>query len=297
VLFILSKGWKKVKYTINGFSQEQALKFKKKVVCGGKEKEIKIDATDLLILRWLVDFYPQMIKVEIEGSQYVWVQYKKILEDLPLLDIKKQALVDRLQKLCEFGILINKIVKIGGNFSYYGFGKMYQCIVDSNFQQCEGVYSTTQGVCSQLHKGVYSTTPQIDNSIKDSDIKNDIIYIVGYLNEKANVNFKPNSKKTQTLLKGLLTTQNYSVEDCISVIDKKCSCWLGTEFAKYLRPETLFGNKFESYLNEHITLKKQKKNSFDSTVEELNNFIENDTDLETLIEGTDDYKKIMGEEV
>jgi hypothetical protein len=140
-----------MKYTINGFSQQMALTFRKKVICNGKEKEIKIDTTDLLILRWLVDFYPQMIKVEIEGSQYVWVQYKKLLEDLPLLDIKKQALVDRLQKLCEFEILTHKIVKIGGNFSYYGFGKMYQCLVDSNFTQDEGVYSTTQGVCSQLH--------------------------------------------------------------------------------------------------------------------------------------------------
>ena len=284
-----------MKYTINGFSQQMALTFRKKVICNGKEKEIKIDTTDLLILRWLVDFYPQMIKVEIEGSQYVWVQYKKLLEDLPLLDIKKQALVDRLQKLCEFEILTHKIVKIGGNFSYYGFGKMYQRLVDSNFTQDEGVYSTTQGVCIQLHKGMYSTTQQINNSTKDNDIKNDIIYIVDYLNQKANKSFKANSDKTQSLLKGLLTRQGFTVNDCISVIDKKCASWLNTEFEQYLRPITLFGNKFESYLNEPIAVKKasaNKGNSFDTTMRELAEFVGEDTEFD--FEDTDEYRDIMG---
>ena len=34
------------------------------------------------------------------------------------------------------------------------------------------------------------------------------------------------------------------------VIDKKCDEWENTEYAKYLRPETLFGEKFESYVNQ-----------------------------------------------
>ena len=33
------------------------------------------------------------------------------------------------------------------------------------------------------------------------------------------------------------------------MIDKKCSEWLGTDMEQYLRPQTLFGTKFESYLN------------------------------------------------
>ena len=39
-------------------------------------------------------------------------------------------------------------------------------------------------------------------------------------------------------------------EDFCKVIDNKCSVWLDTERSIYLRPMTLFGNKFESYLNE-----------------------------------------------
>ena len=146
-----------MKYTISGFSQQKALQFKKIVSDkSGKEKEIKVDCTDLLILRWFVDFYPKMMKVEIDGSQYAWVQYQKILQDLPLLDIKKQALFDRFQKMCEFEILTHRIIKAGGSFSYYGFGNMYSALIDTE--------------SSQIHKGEYSTKEQINKSIKDKSI-------------------------------------------------------------------------------------------------------------------------------
>lgn len=163
-----------MKYTIHGFSQQEAVKLKKTIIDkNDKEKEIKIDCTDLLILRWFVDFYPKMMKVEIEGIQYAWVQYQKILQDLPLLDIKKQALFDRLKKLCEFGILKHKTVKVNGTFSYYGFGEMYGVLIDTECIQIqEGVYSTNEGVSSQLSKGEYSTNEQIDTSTKNPSIKN-----------------------------------------------------------------------------------------------------------------------------
>jgi hypothetical protein len=161
-----------VKYTINGFSQQEALKFKKNVLDkNGKEKEIKIDSTDLLILRWFVDFYPKMMKVEIEGIQYAWVQYQKILQDLPLLDIKKQALFDRFKKMCEFEILTHKTVKVNGTFSYYGFGCAYGSLIDTeNSQISKGVYSTNEGVNSKLNKGNELTNEQINTSIKDTSI-------------------------------------------------------------------------------------------------------------------------------
>ena len=159
-----------MKYTINGFSQQEALQFKKNVIDkSGKEKEIKIDCTDLLILRWFVDFYPNMMKVEIDGRQYAWVQYKKLLQDLPLLDIKKQALFDRFQKMCEFEMLTHKTVKAGGSFSYYGFGRMYSVLIDTESSQVsKGEYSTNEGVSSQVSKGEYSTNEQINTSIKDT---------------------------------------------------------------------------------------------------------------------------------
>ena len=173
-----------MKYTIHGFSQQVAVKFKKNILDkNGKEKEIKIDCTDLLILRWFVDFYPKMMKVEIDGVQYAWVQYQKILSDLPLLDIKKQALFDRLKKLCEFGILNHKTVKVNGTFSYYGFGKKYSILIDTE--------------CSQLNKGEYSTNEQINTSIKDTSITDN----------------KKKERKTTSYDEILSTIENDSLKD------------------------------------------------------------------------------------
>ena len=47
-------------------------------------------------------------------------------------------------------------------------------------------------------------------------------------------------------------------EDFCTVIDKKSNEWLGTDMEKFLCPDTLFGTKFESYLNQKVTAKKEK---------------------------------------
>jgi predicted phage replisome organizer/uncharacterized phage protein (TIGR02220 family) len=91
----------------------------------------------------------------------------------------------------------------------------------------------------------------------DKDIDKDIDvykYIVDYLNEKTGANYKYTSKKTQSCIRARLS-EKFTKEDFKEVIDKKCDEWIGTEWEKYLRPETLFGTKFESYLNAKVTRK------------------------------------------
>lgn len=80
-------------------------------------------------------------------------------------------------------------------------------------------------------------------------------YIVDYLNQNAGTKFKASSKKTQTCIRARLA-EGYSVDDFKTVIEKKCDDWMGTDYEQYLRPETLFGTKFESYLNAKVTRKK-----------------------------------------
>lgn len=90
----------------------------------------------------------------------------------------------------------------------------------------------------------------IDISLSLKDLKEkDIRDIVEYLNEKAGTNYRATTEKTKTLIKARIN-EKYTVEDFYSVIDKKTAEWLNTEQEKYLRPETLFGTKFESYLNQ-----------------------------------------------
>jgi uncharacterized phage protein (TIGR02220 family) len=98
----------------------------------------------------------------------------------------------------------------------------------------------------------------IDNNISKSLDKSkslDILIrnIVGYLNEKANTHYKISSQKTKRLINTRLC-EGYTFEDFKVVIDKKCTEWLNTDMSKYLRPETLFGTKFESYLNQKVRI-------------------------------------------
>lgn len=76
--------------------------------------------------------------------------------------------------------------------------------------------------------------------------------VVSHLNDKAGTNYKPTTAKTKTAIHARLS-EGFTFEDFKTVIDKKCTEWLGTEFEKFLRPETLFGTKFEGYLNAKIT--------------------------------------------
>lgn len=72
--------------------------------------------------------------------------------------------------------------------------------------------------------------------------------IVAYLNEQAGTNYRAGSAKTKSFIHARIA-EGYTVADFKTVIRKKCREWYGTEMAKFLRPETLFGTKFESYLN------------------------------------------------
>lgn len=76
------------------------------------------------------------------------------------------------------------------------------------------------------------------------------ISIISYLNEKAGTKYKPTTAKTKSAINARLA-DGFKVEDFKTVIDKKCAEWLNdAKMAKYLRPETLFGTKFEGYLNQ-----------------------------------------------
>lgn len=76
-------------------------------------------------------------------------------------------------------------------------------------------------------------------------------HIVDYLNVKAGTQYRASCKDTRAKIDARLA-ENFTVEDFEKVIDKKCEEWRGTEWEKFLRPLTLFGPKFESYLNAKI---------------------------------------------
>ncbi len=74
-------------------------------------------------------------------------------------------------------------------------------------------------------------------------------HIISYLNEKTGAEFKQ-TKQTLGLIKARFN-QGFELPDFLLVIDTKHAEWSQEEkMMKYLRPPTLFGTKFESYVNE-----------------------------------------------
>ena len=72
--------------------------------------------------------------------------------------------------------------------------------------------------------------------------------LISYLNEKAGTNYNVTAAVVQRI--GELMDAGYTADDMKSVIDKKVSEWKDSDKMRgYLRPRTLFGDKFEEYVS------------------------------------------------
>ena len=76
---------------------------------------------------------------------------------------------------------------------------------------------------------------------------------ITYLNQKLGKSYKYVDKNTKLVNARL--KEGYTIDDFKTVIDKKVTEWQNGDMAKYLRPETLFGTKFDGYLNQPIAKK------------------------------------------
>lgn len=84
------------------------------------------------------------------------------------------------------------------------------------------------------------------------NITNTYSSVVDFLNKNAGTKYRASSKKTQSLINAR-TKEGASIEDFQKVIRHMVAKWGNdAKMAQYLRPETLFGTKFEGYLNDAI---------------------------------------------
>ncbi len=79
----------------------------------------------------------------------------------------------------------------------------------------------------------------------------EILEIVEYLNNQLGTSYRASTGATRQHITARLK-EGYTVDDFKKVIDLKIKEWRSTDMSKYLRPETLFGAKFESYLNSPV---------------------------------------------
>ena len=168
-----------------------------------------------------------------------------------------------IKYLCDFtGASKPTVIKALSTLAEQGYRLKYEvekngvkfCEYQTNLQAVKNFYRGSKeilpgGSKESLPGGSKEILPNNKDRDKES-LNKKIDIIIQHLNEKAGTKYRSTTPTTVKLLTGLLTGKNpFTVQDCITVIDKKCADWLGTEWEKYIRPSTLFGGKFESYLN------------------------------------------------
>ena len=165
--------------------------------------------------------------------------------------------------------LENQGLVIKGNYNqlaydrttWYALPKFEQSLVQNQTVNCSNLNKTTFKNEQPIPIN-YQLTKQLTTDNKDiveqgSTVAIPYKEIVDYLNQKTNKNFKYTSKSTQRLINARFK-EKFTVDDFKTVIDTKTSQWLkDKKMSAYLRPDTLFGTKFESYLNEQVNVKQQ----------------------------------------
>ena len=98
-----------------GFSQEAAC-------------ELGLDLVDLFLLRWFVRFSESgnMVKKEIAGETYYWVNYSGVCDNYPILNVQKTVIYRHFKKMADKGILKRYTLKANGTYSLYNLDEEYE---------------------------------------------------------------------------------------------------------------------------------------------------------------------------
>lgn len=114
--------------------------------------------------------------------------------------------------------------------------------------------------------------PKKEEPVIREEEEPDIPYqeIIDYLNQKTGKSYKSTSSETRKHIRARFR-EGATLEDFKKVVDNKVSEWHGTKMDGFLRPITLFGTKFESYLQQNPgTGKKTDFNNFQERNYDMN---------------------------
>ncbi len=109
-----------------------------------------------------------------------------------------------------------------------------------------------------------------EKKVKESKVNQKAInYIIADLNQRLGTKYSAFRNKTQEIIMARMN-EGFSREDFITVNQKKCAEWINdTEMCKFLRPETLYSRKFESYLNQLTAVAPKPVDKVSSAFDEL----------------------------
>ena len=166
-----------MKYTINGYSQTQLLKY-------------NLDGHDALLLRAIADIYSscsgKLDFITHENDRYIWLTYKYLFNELPVLGTER-TVINKINSLVEKKILKKIVLNVkngvSGKYMFLTFGENYQDLLEydieeqeesvsnmKNFQ--EGNEKTSGGVMKNFHikdPSIINPSIIIKNQKKEGD--------------------------------------------------------------------------------------------------------------------------------
>ena len=149
-----------------------------------------------------------------------------------------------------------EIITVGNyNINSYDRTKWYT-FTDAFLKSHKSICEICQMEVEKVRNGSEKSANPIPDSLPvglpsdSSDISIVLVdEVIEYLNEKSGKNYRVTPSTSSLILARI--SEGFTKDDCFTVIDNKVATWKGTEWEKFLRPETLFcASKFQGYLNE-----------------------------------------------
>lgn len=183
-------------------------------------------------------------------------------------NISKTSCIANLKKLLDKKLIIKKEKEING-LKFCEYSTNLNSIQETYIPIQETLTNNIEYNIDTNKDNKLSLLDSVAEEIKPKKSKEDKILlenvkcIIDYLNESIGAKYKYTTKETIKDIKARFK-EGYELDDFYDVIDKKVKEWLNTDMQQYLRPSTLFGNKFENYLNQKNYFNGKPKTTYSS---------------------------------
>lgn len=177
-----------------------------------------------------------------KGNVFQYYTNEQLMIDL---NSSEKTIIKVKKELREVGLL--EEVRQGNNLPNRIYISQVDGTVENTVLALEKVqHGAVENTVLELEK---VQTNKIDiNDTDNNNIKSICQEVITYLNQVTKKNFNKNTAGHHKYIKARLK-EGYELKDFKHVINVMSATWMGTDYERYLQPQTLFGNKFDSYLN------------------------------------------------
>jgi len=217
-----------------------------------------------IILGLICECHSWAEAILIDGQVFYWTSRQSFAKELPLLDLKADTIYRHLKTLEQLGLIEYKKDGKKDCVRLTKLGKSYYVGNEYEFNENSEMNPTKLGNESENNSEM-NPTYNNTNSYPITSNKNIVVFdenshekvvieeVIKFLNHMTGANYRSSTPKTKKLIQARIK-EGFNLNDFYSVIEKKTVLWKNDpKMQAYLRPETLFGDKFEGYLNQIVS--------------------------------------------